>query len=128
MKTGLLTGAAVGVAAVVGWVAQQRPVNAPPLAAVARPGAMGDALGSGAPLDDAPTQSLHGLVRQVIDVAQYTYLRLGTPEGDVWAAVTKAPVAVEAEVMIDDPMQMERFESATLGRTFDLIYFGSLST
>jgi hypothetical protein len=128
MKTGLLMGAAVAVAAVIGLVAQQRPVDAPPHTEVARTGAMGDPFDSGQLPNDPPSSSLHGRVREVIEVAQYTYLRLGTPQGEVWAAVTKAPVAMDNEVTVENPMRMEHFQSTTLGRTFDVIYFGNLPT
>jgi hypothetical protein len=79
------------------------------------------------PLSPAPETSLAGEVREAIDVAQYTYLRLLTQEGsEIWAAVSKAPVSVGSRVSIIDAARMTNFESATLKRTFDVIYFGNL--
>jgi hypothetical protein len=121
-------GAAVAIAAATGMIAQQRPSTAVSYPAVARSGAMAGPFGAEAPSSGAPSAPLQGRVREVIEVAQYTYLRLGTDQGEVWAAVSKAAVAVDSDVTVEDPVRMEHFESATLKRTFDVIYFGSLPT
>jgi hypothetical protein len=69
---------------------------------------------------------LQGTVLETIDAAQYTYLRLKTANGEVWAAVTHADVKKGAQVTIQDPMVMTNFESKTLNRKFDKIVFGTL--
>jgi hypothetical protein len=75
----------------------------------------------------APAMSaVKGEVLEVKDVDIYTYLRLKTANGEVWAAVTKAPVKKGAQVTIDKPMVMRNFESKTLKKTFDTIVFGTL--
>lgn len=82
-----------------------------------------------APSAQAAQTSLAGEVREAIDVAEYTYLRLSTPDrGELWAAVSKAPVSVGSRVSIVDAARMTNFESTTLKRTFDVIYFGSLGS
>jgi hypothetical protein len=68
-----------------------------------------------------------GEVLEVKDVEAYTYLRLKTKDGEVWAAVNKAPVAKGTEVTIQNPAVMTNFTSKTLNRTFDRIIFGSLA-
>jgi hypothetical protein len=75
--------------------------------------------------EDATTVS--GRVLEHIDVAKYTYLRLATPSGDAWAAVTTADVPLGATVTVTHAVRMDHFTSATLRRTFDVIYFGALS-
>ena len=70
--------------------------------------------------------ALKGQVLEVIDVQAYTYLRLKTADGEVWAAVNKAPVKTGAEVTIHDAMEMQDFESKALNRTFPSIMFGTL--
>jgi hypothetical protein len=77
---------------------------------------------------DAPpaVPSLKGEVLEVIDVQSYTYLRLKTVQGEMWAAVNKSPVKKGAEVTIYDPAVMENFKSAALDRTFPEIVFGTL--
>jgi len=79
-------------------------------------------LGSG-----AFAAALKGEVLEVRDVAPYTYLRLMTPAGQTWAAVTQAPVKKGAQVTIENPAVMENFHSKTLDKTFDKIVFGQLA-
>jgi hypothetical protein len=121
-------GTAVVIAAVTGFVAQQRPSAAVSYPAAARSDAMAGPFDPDQPPSEAPIAPLKGRVREVIEVAQYTYLRLGTDQGEVWAAVSKAPVVVESDVTVENPARMEHFESVTLKRTFDVIYFGNLPT
>jgi len=64
-----------------------------------------------------------GTVAETMDAPSYTYLRLTTGSGDVWAAIPTAKVAVGQQVTLQSPMRMENFESKTLGRTFEAIYF-----
>ena len=71
--------------------------------------------------------TLKGEVLEVLDVDAYTYLRLKTAKGEMWAAVNKSPgVKKGAEVTIHDPALMQNFESKTLKRTFPAIVFGTL--
>jgi hypothetical protein len=79
----------------------------------------------GAPAED-PT-SVKGTVLETMDAGAYTYLRLKTAEGEVWAAVPKASVKAGAEVTITGISRMDGFESKTLGRKFDRIWFGALA-
>lgn len=67
-----------------------------------------------------------GEVLEAKDVESYTYLRLKTADGEVWAAVGKAPVKKGAKVTIENVMVMNNFESKSLKRKFDKIVFGSL--
>ena len=68
-----------------------------------------------------------GKVLEVRDADPYTYLRLGTQEGETWAAIPKSSVSKGAEVVIENPMLMRNFESKTMKRKFDRIVFGSLA-
>ena len=74
----------------------------------------------------ATAPPLQGKVLEVKDVETYTYLRLKTKDGEIWAAVNKAPVKSGADVTIVNPMIMKDFESKTLKRKFDRIAFGTL--
>jgi hypothetical protein len=122
MKNVVLLCSAVGIAAVVAVTAKNGPSateSPPPQASTTQPAA--------APAAAATETALRGEVREAIDVAQYTYLRLATPDGrEIWAAVSKAPISVGSQVSIVDAARMTHFESATLKRTFDVIYFGNL--
>ena len=70
--------------------------------------------------------SVQGTILEQIAVSPYVYLRLKTPAGEVWAAVNEASLAVGAQVTVHNVLLMEKFESKTLKRTFDRIYFGTL--
>jgi hypothetical protein len=70
---------------------------------------------------------LKGEVLEARDVDGYTYLRLKTGNGEVWAAVPKSALAKGAKVTIVNPMTMRDFESKTLQRKFDSIVFGQLA-
>ena len=71
----------------------------------------------------AQGEPLRGKVTDKFDVARYTYLRL---DGQTWAAVPRATVAVGDDVAIVGVAWMENFRSETLGRTWPRIAFGSL--
>ena len=75
----------------------------------------------------AATTSVKGKVLEVKDVETYTYLRLKTKDGEVWAAVNKTPVKVGSDVTVENAAVMANFESKTLKRKFDQIYFGSIA-
>jgi len=68
--------------------------------------------------------TLTGKVVETMDAAGYTYLRLRTASGDVWAAVQQTKVKVGAMATIAPQMTLDNFESKTLQRKFDHIIFG----
>jgi hypothetical protein len=70
------------------------------------------------------TGTIAGKVLEAKDVDSYTYLRLQTVNGEVWAAVAKVPVKLGDAVTIQDAALMQDFTSKAMGRTFDQIYFG----
>ncbi len=82
---------------------------------------------AGSPVAAAPVESgLSGTVAEKIDTTQYSYLRLTTPSGEIWAAVPKSKVAVGAQATILGASWMQDFESKTLARTWSRIAFGTL--
>jgi hypothetical protein len=85
--------------------------------AYAMPGMQGQAT-------DAPVT---GTVLESIEVEAYTYLRLKTPSGELWAAIPKAEVKKGAAVTLVPQAVMEDFESKALKRKFDRILFASLA-
>ena len=97
------------------------------LAAVAFP-ALCASQPAGQPAVAAPAQAgaLQGTVLEVLGAAPYTYLRLKTAQGEAWAAVPAAQVKVGAAVTVQVSVQMAKFESPSLKRTFDPLYMGTL--
>lgn len=85
---------------------------------------------SAAPSASAPAPApanLTGTILETMDSAGYTYLKLKTPAGESWAAVNQASVKVGEQATVIGAVQMDGFESPTLNRKFDRIYFGSLA-
>jgi hypothetical protein len=74
-----------------------------------------------------PAAPLKGKVLERIDADRYSYLRLSTESGEIWAAVLRTEVQAGEEVIVVNPMPMDGFESPTLNRTFDRIMFGTLT-
>ena len=64
-----------------------------------------------------------GKVLETMDSGGYTYVRVGTAQGEIWAATRVFKVAVGAEVVVPAGTPMRQFQSKTLNRTFESIYF-----
>ena len=75
----------------------------------------------------APAGALAGTVLQKLDAPPYSYLQVKTSQGDIWAAVPQTKLDKGATVRVYNPMLMQKFESKTLKRTFDEVYFGTLT-
>lgn len=71
--------------------------------------------------------TVHGVVQETFGASDYTYMRLKTEGGEMWAAVTKAAVKTGDEVTVVNAAPMDGFESKTLNRKFDRIVFGELA-
>lgn len=70
-------------------------------------------------------QSVTGPVRETMAAASYTYVRVETDKGDVWAAAPHFAVKVGDRVVVPLEMPMQNFHSQSLNRDFPLIYFVS---
>lgn len=69
-----------------------------------------------------------GTVLEKINASSYSYLKLKTATEDVWIAVPQLEIALNTKVELMKPMPMFGFESKTLKRKFDRLYFGVLKT
>ncbi len=114
--TGVLTfglGLLVGRATVVGSSAPSVPPTP-----VAQP--------SAAPALVPSAGTLSGRVAEVLQVSQYTYLRLESGE---WAAVSSVPdLQPGAQVTVSVQTELQDFSSPSLNRTFARIAFGTLGS
>jgi hypothetical protein len=119
----VLLAGGLGAAVVLALVASPtaRTTNTPPGSPAEAPPAAANAP---APAADV----IAGEAREVIEVAQYTYLRIATAGGERWAAVPKTKISTGQKVVIANPQRMTKFTSSTLNRTFDEIYFGTLGS
>src|SRR3954470_23725539 len=103
MRMSWALGGAIAAAAVLGLAGVRHSNSltpeAPALAAAA-PELPDNAAVDRAPPDTAPV--IQGEVLETLPVAKYTYLRLATAGGEVWAAVPSAVVALHSHVRIAD--------------------------
>jgi hypothetical protein len=75
----------------------------------------------------AAPATLSGRLLERLDASNYSYLRIASSEGEIWAAVPQTTIETGADVTIENPMPMVGFESKSLNRKFDQIYFGTLA-
>lgn len=108
--TALLALLTLGATGACGKSAEQPPAAAQPPAG-----------GAQAAAPAAPTVT--GPVLETMDAANYTYVRVKTDAGDVWAASSTFKVAVGDRITLALEMPMENFRSQTLNRDFPVIYF-----
>lgn len=73
----------------------------------------------------AAEEPLAGIVMETMDAGRYTYIRIKSGDQEHWAAGLETEVAVGDAVHLIDAIPMTNFESATLKRTFDTIFFAS---
>lgn len=69
-----------------------------------------------------------GKVIEKINASSYSYLKLKTKTDETWVAVPQLEIALNTEVELQKPIPMFGFESKTLKRKFDRIYFGVLKS
>jgi len=74
----------------------------------------------------APADNLSGKLLERVDASPYSYLKIQSAKGEVWAAVPETKIVKGADVTVFNPMQMNNFESKTLKRKFDVVFFGTL--
>jgi hypothetical protein len=72
-----------------------------------------------------PAGMLRGVVLETMNAGTYTYVFIKTDQDERWVAVPQTPVVVDDVVQIGQGMPMSNFESKTLNRTFDLVYFAA---
>jgi uncharacterized cupredoxin-like copper-binding protein len=99
--------------------AESRPAAGAQAAQAAIPA--GQAASAAAAAQEAPTVT--GPVLETMNASNYTYVRVKTDAGDVWAASGEFQVAVGDRLTLALEMPMQNFHSETLNRDFPLIYF-----
>jgi hypothetical protein len=76
----------------------------------------------------ASTPPAVGPILEVIDAASYTYVRVKTDSGEIWAVAPRAAVKVGDRVVIPRDMPAPNYHSQSLNRDFPLIYFATAVT
>lgn len=83
-----------------------------------------------APIQAAPDAAgaISGKVVETINAASYTYVLIDTGAKKSWVAAPQFAVKVGDTAAIADAMPMKNYQSKTLNRTFDVVYFtGNIS-
>ncbi len=96
------------------------PAAPPPAGAPMAAAPMGMPAPAGAPAAGAMAS---GTVVETFDASSYTYVRVKTASGEIWAAASQFKVSKGEKVSVPLTMPMENFHSSTLNRTFPVIYF-----
>jgi len=66
---------------------------------------------------------LVGEIIETMDTGNYTYILVKTADKNVWAAAEQFGAVVGSRVAVPKGMLVKNFESPTLNRTFDEVYF-----
>jgi len=113
------------ISACSGKPADQAAASQAPAAVAAAAATPGTPAAGAIPAAGQAVQTATGTVLETFDAATYTYVRVKTGSGELWAATGTFKVAVGDRVMVPLEMPMENFHSQTLKRDFPLIYFTS---
>jgi len=70
--------------------------------------------------------TITGTVVERLDGPPYSYLRLKTDKGEVWAAVPMDSVNTGKKVTITHGAALKNFQAPRLGKKFDVVVFGTL--
>jgi hypothetical protein len=98
------------------------------LATICGPALGADSKNNSSEVPPTKFESFTGKVVETMDAATYTYVLVDTGKQKVWAAAPKFDVKAGNVVTVANAMQMTNYQSKTLNRTFDVVYFsGSVS-
>lgn len=73
----------------------------------------------------AAAETINGTIRETMSGAGYTYVRLDTADGSVWAAIPEHEVHIGDTISLLPGMVMKDFHSSTFDRTFAAIVFSA---
>jgi hypothetical protein len=76
-----------------------------------------------APGETKSAEAQTGKVLEVLDASNYTYLRVDTGRDKIWIAGPQMKIKPGEKVTFSSGLPMKNFESKTLGRTFETVYF-----
>jgi hypothetical protein len=79
--------------------------------------------GTPAPASQAPTKYFAGTVLETMDAGGYTYVHVDGGTDKIWAAAPQFAVKVGEKVTVPEGMPMKDYESKTLNRKFDVVFF-----
>ena len=75
------------------------------------------------PPPQAPAKYFTGKVLETMNAGGYTYVKVDNGKEKIWAAAPQFEVKVGEKVTVPEGMPMKDYESKTLNRKFDVVYF-----
>jgi len=81
------------------------------------------ALGQSQPAPEAAEMKQIGTVLETLAASPYVYIHAQKTDGDVWLAAPAIELKIGQTIRWPDGMQMTKFFSKTLNRTFDTVFF-----
>ena len=94
-----------------------QPQTAAPAPVDARPG------DAPAPASQAPAKYFTGKVLETMNAGGYTYVHVDNGTEKIWAAAPQFEAKVGEKVTVPEGMPMKDYESKTLNRKFDVVFF-----
>jgi hypothetical protein len=83
----------------------------------------------GAVIERVDAGEIRGTVVESMQASGFTYARVRTVDGDEWLVLPGNQAAIKgAKVVVTATMVAEKFQSQSLGRTFDRVTFGQLAS
>ena len=76
-----------------------------------------------APASQAPAKYFTGKVLETMNAGGYTYVHVDNGTEKIWAAAPQFEAKVGEKVTVPEGMPMKDYESKTLNRKFDVVYF-----
>jgi len=101
---------------------QQPPAGHPPMTAPA-PAPVTSAPMMTDTASQAPTKYFSGKVLETMDAGGYTYVHVDNGTSKIWAAAPQFEAKVGEKVTVPEGMPMKDYESKSLNRKFDVVYF-----
>jgi hypothetical protein len=98
----------------------QQPAPQPQTAA---PAPVTPAAGTPAPAAQGPTKYFSGKVVETMNAGGYTYVQVDNGSEKIWAAAPQFEAKVGEKVSVPEGMPMKDYESKTLNRKFDVVFF-----
>jgi hypothetical protein len=78
------------------------------------------------PREAASSTRLSGTLLEKLDAPPYSYLRLKTKTGEIWAAVPVTFVDKDRPITVLNGAALKNYSAGPIGRRFEVVYFGTL--
>jgi len=102
---------------------QESAQQAAPQPQATAPAPVTPAPGASAPVSQAPAKYFVGKVLETMNAGGYTYVHVDNGTEKIWAAAPQFDAKVGEKVTVPEGMPMKDYESKSLNRKFDVVFF-----